>query len=69
MRNFNYNMLNSCYKLNNIYWNLTNEPVYINYLNKASNGTLHVKKGGTVETWQSWMNTLGSGWTLVDDIE
>ena len=69
LETFSWSTFNSCYGINNIYWNAISEPFQITYMNNAETGTLHVKKGGTVETWSTFMNTLGSGWTLVDDIE
>lgn len=69
-------VFDGCSNLQDIYCDSVNEPceaISGTFSGIAANGVLHVKKGGSIENWSTWMNNQGNlgyaHWTLVDDID
>lgn len=68
-----------CSNITSIYCNSINEPCSVNSgtfaLAGNLGGTLHIKQGGSIETYPTWMNSAGNlgmssngTWTVVDDL-
>lgn len=66
-----------CSLLNNIYCYSINEPCVFNpntFNGVSKEGILHVKKGGSAETYSSWMSYMGNlgayglNWVVNDDL-
>lgn len=70
-----YTCFNRCVNISSIYVNATSEPCTAangTFSTLPQNGVLHVKQGGSAETFSTWLGTQGNlgylGWTLVADL-